>query len=351
MVWRYNATRHPMAIKVGFGPQTTWNSFYQSGVKVAQLLQRDPRFSCSFFGFDPFSYEEMAQFDILIFIKHYPALDTLKRLRREGRILILDVQDRTLWPSLYERSFVRRLLKKLYYFKADAMTRRQLRTFDLCFVASPGHQRILERIGAVVYFLQRQLYNDRNEFEYKSHSQRKDSLVVYWTGVGVNQAQNIPILPVLEQLHKQYDAHIVYSSDARGDVPFIEYRTFSRDTWERELLEADIAFRWRDTSLKQNLKDANKIMSYMGAGLPVVVFPTDAEKRVIQDGRTGFFADTPEAFKVIMERLITNPGLRSAVGAAAHAEVWSKYSLSRQVAQISQALIEIRAKRKLRSVS
>jgi glycosyltransferase involved in cell wall biosynthesis len=89
----------------------------------------------------------------------------------------------------------------------------------------------------------------------------------------------------------------------------------------------------------------------MGAGLPVVVFPTDAEKRVIQDGRTGFFADTPEAFKVIMERLITNPDLRSAVGAAAHAEVWSKYSLSRQVAQISQALIEIRAKRKLRSVS
>ena len=248
-------------IKVGLGPKTSWNSFHQSGEKVATLLSEDPRFACGFFSRDPFSLDELSRFDVLIFIKQYPSFAMLRELKARGKILIFDVQDRALWQSMYEQNPVRKFLKKIYYYTSDREAQRQLRAFDLCFVASPGYQRVLDGIGARAHFLQRQLYNDKNEFDYKSSSLKKDSLMVYWTGVGVNQKQNIPILPTLKRLHDTYHCRIVYSSDTDPHIDFVEYRKWSRDRWEKELLEADIAFRWHDISVAQSLKDANKIMS------------------------------------------------------------------------------------------
>jgi hypothetical protein len=330
-----------MPLKVGFGPRTNWNSFYQSGQRVAELLGRDPRFECDFFSREPFSLEELSRFDALVVIKHDPPLNILAELKRRGKVLILDWHDKALYPSFYERNPVRKFLKKISCSKTEAQIKKQLRIFDLCFVASPAVFDAVLLAGARPYFLQRQLYNHGSEFNYKTANGKKDTLVIYWTGVGVNQKQNETILPVLKRLHDEFHCRIVYSSDEKGDVPFIEYRAWNRDAWEEELTEADIAFRWRDGSEEQRLKDANKIMAYMAAGLPVVCYPTESEKLVMQDGVTGMMAYTPEQFEQKMVELITHPRLRASIGKAAHDEVWSRYSLREQVEKIKGVLLHL----------
>jgi glycosyltransferase involved in cell wall biosynthesis len=101
------------------------------------------------------------------------------------------------------------------------------------------------------------------------------------------------------------------------------------------------AFRWRDLSHLQRCKDANKVMAYMGAALPAVIYPTEAEKLVVEDGVTGFFAHTVDEFQERMIALVRDKELRKRVGLAAHKEVWSKYSLRAQVEEIKRVIMEL----------
>ena len=126
-----------LPLKVGFGPRTNWNSFHQSGERVAELLSRDPQFECGFFNRDPFSIEELSRFDVLVFIKHYPPLDILTELKRRGKVLILDWHDKALYRSFYEPNPIRKVVTTICNFQTEAHIKKQLRTFDLCFVASP----------------------------------------------------------------------------------------------------------------------------------------------------------------------------------------------------------------------
>lgn len=327
-------------LHVGFGPKTSANSYYQSGVKVASILQQDARFACGFFGWEPFQYQELEQYDILIFIKYYPSLDVMRALKSDGKVLILDYQDMFLYPSVYEMNPLRKQLKKIRYFLQEREVRRRLALFDLCFVASPVLAAIVSEAGMRPYFLQRQLYNDRNEFVFKQHTEKTKGLVLYWTGVGLNQKQNDPILPALRRLCAKYACKVVYSTDAEGEHDFIEYRRWSRESWEAEMLEADIAFRWRDNSNMQRCKDANKVMSYMGAGLPVVVYPTESEKVIIEHAVNGFIALSEADFECCVEQLIMDAALRKRIGLRAHQDVWGRYSLRHHVEEIKGVILQ-----------
>ena len=328
-------------VRIGFGPITESNSFHQSGRKVASALQEDGRFDCGFFTWEPFSLEEMMAFDVLVFIKNYPPLEILRDLKGEGKRIILDYHDMFFYPSVYEENKIKKIFKKIYYFCHERKIRKSLRLFDVCFVASPVLLDIAREAGIEPYFLQRQLFNDKNEEKFKNYIKPSDRVTIYWTGVGENQSQNEPILSVLEKLHTEIGCRIIYSTDTFGDLGFIEYRKWDRDTWEDELLEADIAFRWRDTSNLQRCKDANKVMAYMGAALPVVVCPTESEKIIIENGVTGFFASTVKEFEEVITNLVVSHELRKKIGMSAHSAVWSKYSLKSHVSEIGSVVLDL----------
>ena len=328
-------------LRVGFGPVTDSNSYHQSGVKVAEVLGLDPRFQCGFFSWNPFKIDEMVVYDVLVFIKYIPSVHILEFLRNLSKIMVLDYQDTFLCPSVYESSVVRRFLKSVYYFRVERDLSRAFRSLDGCLYATPLLAPVLRNAGLRALYLPRQLYNDGNEYVYKMHGSAGDGVSLYWTGVGLNQMQNIDILPVLKHLKSAYGCSVVYDTDTVGDVDWIEYRKFNPDTWENDMLDADIAFRWRDTSNMQRFKDPNKVLSYMAAGLPAVVHPTESERLVMRHGETGFFANSPEEFERVMIKLICDPDLRSRIGTAAHKDVWSKYSLRSHVEVLKGHILKL----------
>jgi len=319
------------AIKVGFGPKTESNSFTQSGVKVAAELTRQSGFECGFFRWNPFDVDELLAYDILVFIKYIPGLDVLTALKAAGKIMVLDYQDTFLYPSVYETNLLRRLAKKIFYLSMEREAARQFALLDGCFIATPLLSDVVHKAGMRPLELPRQIYNDDNESHFKEATDAVDGVVLYWTGVSLNQPQNDAILPVLRRLKDRYGCRVVCDTDRKGEHDWIEYRTFDNATWSREMLVADIAFRWRDTSNLQHFKDPNKVLSYMAAGLPAVIHPTASERLVVKDGETGFFASTVDDFERVVTRLVLEPDLRRKVGEAAHVEVWEKYSLRKHV--------------------
>lgn len=328
-------------IRAGFGSVTSSNSFYQSGIKVASELMKDNRFTCDFFHWEPFHFEELAKFDIIIFIKYVPDPEILLSLKRNGVRMVLDYQDTFLYPSVYESNLVRRFAKKIYYWRSEKNKKAAFHLLDGCLYASPLLKEVLVRAGLRPLYLPRQIYNDENEYSYKNPLPHNESLTLYWTGVGLNQVQNLPLLPVLEQFHRKYGCRVVYDSDMKGDVSWIEYREFDRQSWPNKILDADIAFRWRDDSNMQRFKDANKVLSYMAAGLPTIVFPTESEKILIREGETGLFAYSIEEFSLKMERLILDYEMRLRIGNNAHSFVWKNFSLRLHVVLLKKHLLSL----------
>ena len=328
-------------VLVGFGPVTTANSFQQAGVKVAAELEKDERFECAIFS-EPFTYDSLSRFDVLVFIKIFPEAGLLKRLKSEGKVMLLDYQDMFLFPSAHERTPVKRLLKMIYYFNEESKARKSFGFIDRCLVASPVAEQAVRNAGMRPFFLERQIYNDWNRENFKSHNMKTSGLTIMWTGVWLNTPENEPVLGVLQRLCKTHSCRLVYLTQPQGPVEgFIEYRRWTLETWERDLLDADISFRWWKDSNTQCLKDSNKILSYMAAGLPVVCRPTESDRLVMEDGRSGFFAETQEAFASAIERLILDPALRRSVGESAHETVWDRYSLERHVEKLKGLIIEL----------
>lgn len=328
-------------IRVGFGPVTTANSFQQAGVKVAAELAKDGRFECAIFS-EPFTYDSLSRFDVLVFIKIFPEARLLARLKNEGKVMLLDYQDMFLFPSAHERRPVKKLLKMIYYFNEESREKKRFRLIDRCLVASPVAEQAVRNAGMRPFFLERQIYNDWNRENFKAHNMKTSGLTIMWTGVWLNTPENEPVLGILQRLCKTHSCRLVYLTQPQSQAEgFIEYRRWTLETWERDLLDADISFRWWKDSNTQYLKDSNKILSYMAAGLPVVCRPTESDRLVIEDGRTGFFAETPEAFASAIERLILDPALRRSAGESAHEAVWDRYSLERHVEKLKGLIIEL----------
>jgi len=328
-------------INVGIGPQTTANSYHQSGLKVSNELQKDPRFKSTNFCSE-FKLNDLMEFDVLIFIKILPSYEKLKKLSEAGKILILDYQDMFLFPSAHETNPLKKIAKHIYYFMHERQEKRRLSCIDICFVASPESFRVAKSAGLKPYFLFRQIYNDSHEKSFKKPTTKTKNLKIIWTGVELNLPHNQEIELILQELCVKHSCEVIYltqSESYRKD--YIRSKTWSLGTWEDDLLEGDIAFRWWQDSNDQRHKDSNKIISYMAAGLPVVCKPTTSDSNIIENEKTGFFAADPQQFKNLVEHLILNPDVRKKVGQNAHADVWSKYSLEKHVSEIKTVILKL----------
>jgi glycosyltransferase involved in cell wall biosynthesis len=75
-------------------------------------------------------------------------------------------------------------------------------------------------------------------------------------------------------------------------------------------------------------KSAFKLIQYAAAGLPVIASPVGENCKVVEDGKSGFLADSPEAWSEALGKLINDDALYSAMAANARA-VSREYSMQK----------------------
>ena len=120
----------------------------------------------------------------------------------------------------------------------------------------------------------------------------------------------------------------------------VESLPWSADTEAALIVECDVGIMpLRDTPWEQG-KCAYKLIQYMACGLPTVSSPIGANRDVVIEGETGFFADTAYAWVEKMELLLCDAALRQRLGLAGRARVVAEYCLQQTAPRLVRLLTE-----------
>ena len=75
-------------------------------------------------------------------------------------------------------------------------------------------------------------------------------------------------------------------------------------------------------------KCAFKALQYMALGIPAVVSPVGMNVEVVDSGTNGFVCQTEDEWYRALKQLITDPQLRTEMGAAAREKIAGKYAVA-----------------------
>lgn len=90
-------------------------------------------------------------------------------------------------------------------------------------------------------------------------------------------------------------------------------------------------------------KGGYKLLQYMATGIPVVTSPVGINQQIVEDGRQGFWAQTPEEWMARLQALVSDAELRRRMGREGRQRVEEVYALKVQqihLGQLLQALVE-----------
>jgi glycosyltransferase involved in cell wall biosynthesis len=121
----------------------------------------------------------------------------------------------------------------------------------------------------------------------------------------------------------------------------VVFRPWSVDTEAAELAEGDIGIAFMPDDSWSLGKCGLKVLQYMAAGLPVVANPVGVHREMVIHGETGFLAATPGEWAEAVDRLASQPELRTQLGAAGRRVVEKRYSTGVWAPQFARAVASI----------
>jgi L-malate glycosyltransferase len=317
-------------IKVGFGPiLDRENTLGLRKWHIDPIVDAINRTSSRYVGDIFFPGEDLARFDIIVIVRHFESFtpDVLYRLHERPRRLVYDTADIRFVQTTSGRRDI--------YEDPEALEHDYkpfLRAMDALILASPLQRRDFEDLEMPQAEIARPLLNRRHRTTY-AHG---GPIRVVWQGYPENLAPMQRLHPIIRRLRAEtgLDIRLVYDTGgpARDEGP-IQYTEWKIHRWERVLVGSDVGvvIKPLDDPFQQR-KAPTKVVSYMGAGLPVVCTPSEADRRVITHGETGFFAYDDREWHACLAALVTDPSLRERVGTAARQHVLEGYGVERIVA-------------------
>jgi glycosyltransferase involved in cell wall biosynthesis len=105
------------------------------------------------------------------------------------------------------------------------------------------------------------------------------------------------------------------------------YKKWELATEIEDLLQMHIGIMPLINSEVELGKCAFKAIQYMSLGIPPVVSPVGANKKVVIDGENGYWANDEKEWYDCLEKLITNHQLRTGMGTNARNRIISNYSV------------------------
>ncbi len=295
--------RHTTRIKVGFGPIFSGeNDLHVRKWRIDPIVnsinKTSDRYSAGIF----FTPESMDRFDVIVIIREIDDMDPQKIsvLKALGKIFIYDIVDR---PYLAERGSRR------------GKTVAVVGLMDGLIASSPLHIKDFKPFGKITALIEHPVLNTKKKEPVPGNDRE---IRIIWQGFFENHARMRMLHPIIKNLADELHTTIkmIYHSNALPRREgFVEYTTWTVRNWEDTLIHCDIAVEIKplDDPLLQR-KPSTKVLTYMAAGLPVVCTPSRADRLVLEDGRTGYFAHTANDWRILLKKLIQDPALRKTMG-------------------------------------
>ncbi|MGF1549990.1 MAG: glycosyltransferase family 4 protein [Sphingomonadaceae bacterium] len=113
---------------------------------------------------------------------------------------------------------------------------------------------------------------------------------------------------------------------------------WSEEEEAKLLAELDIGIMPLPDSPWERGKCGYKIIQYMASGLPVIASPVGANRDILRDGVSGFFAGDERGWAEILRMLLSDADLRWRMGRAGRERVEARYSLTVQAPRLAGLL-------------
>lgn len=162
-----------------------------------------------------------------------------------------------------------------------------------------------------------------------------------WIGSRSTQKYLKECLPVLESLSEIIPS-LRLKIVADFDLPSERLKTtavpWSEKGEAEELSSAHIGIAPMSDDSWTKGKCGLKVLQYMAAGLPVVSSPVGVNREIVKHGVTGYLAESPEEWRVVIEKLAHDSALRQAMGEAGQMRVVKQYSIDVTYCKMAKAL-------------
>ncbi len=321
--WRLLFTKK---IKVGFGPITTGeDDFAERKWRIDPIIReinaRSDIYRAGFF----FSHKEMKQFDRIIIVKKFTrdCIEKIKQLKNKR--FIYDIVDNPNCEKKYE-----------YYLNHPEF----LKLMDGFILSSPLQKKALKPYQKLSSLIEHPIINSSLKENYED----KNEIQILAQGYFENLKNLEKIEILLPEISREIGKKIILTYHSEVVLPQTEWTRYVKWTTGNcfELMNSsDIAITIKDLhKLHQRTKPSTKVVAYMAAGLPVICYPTVADRLVINHRINGFFAYSQSDWKRWIKTLALSARLRKQIGRAARVSVKERYSIA-QITDKYLALLDL----------
>jgi glycosyltransferase involved in cell wall biosynthesis len=157
-----------------------------------------------------------------------------------------------------------------------------------------------------------------------------DTCVIGWTGSHSTMKYLEQLGPVLSELEREYaNVRVMVIADRKPDLPVknLVFRPWRIGTEMSDLAEFDIGVMPLPEDEWTKGKGGFKALQYMALEIPAVVSPVGVNLQIVEEGKNGLFAITPDQWRSQLRRLIENPHLRKTLGTKGRDTVVNRYSV------------------------
>lgn len=303
-------------IRVGFGPivtgeRTLSNRKWHIDPIVNYINKHSEGYVCDIF----FYGDDLSRFDIIVSVKNFDNInpELINRLKKNNKIFIYDICDN---PLGCQKSY----LKETWY----------IESLDGIIMNNPLQREDVKHLNPNFRLINLPIINKKHKRNYK----KKEQVKILWEGYVENiEFTKSKLNPIIEGLAKESPNKIimVYHSNVQskneGAIKYVEWKL---SNWEKVLIDSDIAVAGKPSDNEiQKRKPSTKVNTYRAAGLPVVCAPSEADRLIVEHGKTGYFASTDEQWYMYLKKLIESPKLREEIGTAGRRYVLENFDVGK----------------------
>jgi glycosyltransferase involved in cell wall biosynthesis len=159
--------------------------------------------------------------------------------------------------------------------------------------------------------------------------QQKDKVVIGWTGTHTTMNYLDSIIPVIQQLEKEYpiEFRIISNQCPEYKLNSLVYVPWKKETEIEDLSKINIGLMPMEDTIWTKGKCGFKGLQYMALQIPAIMSPVGMNNDIIEPEINGFFAAKKDQWYGVLKRLIVDIELRERIGVQGQKTVIDKYSV------------------------
>jgi glycosyltransferase involved in cell wall biosynthesis len=163
----------------------------------------------------------------------------------------------------------------------------------------------------------------------KVKNQRTTEFVIGWTGTHSTIQYLSEIIPILQELEKEYRFSFLVISDKKPPFKLnsLLFVPWNKATEREDLLRMNIGLMPLTDDQWAKGKCGFKALQYMALGIPALVSPVGVNTEIVDNGKNGYFCTRAEEWKKSIVTLLKDTELRESMGGEARKKIEINYSI------------------------